>query len=254
MALLHRVLDADAVASLGEYEARGGGRALEAARELGAGGRHRGDRGSPGCGGAAAAGSRPARSGAPSPGSAASEPPTVVVNGAEGEPGTLKDRTLLRRNPYKVLEGALIAAHAVGADRVVVGLKRSATARGAVVQTAIDEAAVRRLERRHRACGCVAGSDRYLLGEETALLEVIDGQPAVPARRAAVPRRRGARGGDAREQRGDARQRPGHRPRRSRGVPSWARRSRRARSCARSAAAPSAPASASSSSARRCAR
>ena len=40
---------------------------------------------------------------------------TVVVNAAEGEPGTLKDRTLLRRNPYQVLEGALIAAHVVGA-------------------------------------------------------------------------------------------------------------------------------------------
>ena len=39
---------------------------------------------------------------------------TVVVNAAEGEPGSFKDRTLLRTNPYQVLEGALIAAHAVG--------------------------------------------------------------------------------------------------------------------------------------------
>ena len=132
------------------------------------------------------------------------EPTTVVVNGAEGEPGTLKDRTLLRRNPYKVLEGALIAAHAVGADRVVIGLKRSATAAARRVQTAHRRAARRRLDRRHRPCGCVAGTDRYLLGEETALLEAIDGRPAVPAGRAPVPRRRGARRGDAREQRGDA--------------------------------------------------
>ena len=38
-----------------------------------------------------------------------------MVNGAEGEPGTFKDRAILRANPYHVLEGALIAAHVVGA-------------------------------------------------------------------------------------------------------------------------------------------
>ena len=37
-------------------------------------------------------------------------PSTVVVNAAEGEPGTFKDRAILRANPYAVLEGALIAA------------------------------------------------------------------------------------------------------------------------------------------------
>ena len=52
-------------------------------------------------------------------------PPIVVVNGAEGEPGSFKDRMLLRRNPYRVLEGALIAAIAVHARHVVVALKRS---------------------------------------------------------------------------------------------------------------------------------
>ena len=42
-----------------------------------------------------------------------SAPTTVIVNAAEGEPGTFKDRTILRRNPYLPLEGALIAARAV---------------------------------------------------------------------------------------------------------------------------------------------
>ena len=45
------------------------------------------------------------------------ETTTVVVNAAEGEPGSFKDRELLDRNPYRVLEGALIAALAVGADK-----------------------------------------------------------------------------------------------------------------------------------------
>ena len=197
----------------------GGGRALEAARASepaalievveASGLRGRGGAGFP-----------TGTSGAPSPGCGGDEPPTVVVNGAEGEPGTLKDRTLLRRNPYKVLEGALIAAHAVGADRVVVGMKRSATGRARRVQTAIEEVAVRRLGRRHRARACVAGSDRYLLGEETALLEVLDGQPAVPARwRRPTATACEPADGHAREQRRDPGQRPGHRARRPRGLP-----------------------------------
>src|SRR5882724_3879609 len=50
---------------------------------------------------------------------------SVVVNAAEGEPGTFKDRTILRNDPYQVLEGALIAARAVKADQVVVATKHT---------------------------------------------------------------------------------------------------------------------------------
>src|SRR3954452_10015569 len=50
---------------------------------------------------------------------------TVVVNGAEGEPGVFKDRTIMRLDPYAVIEGALIGARAVGAASVVFGLKRT---------------------------------------------------------------------------------------------------------------------------------
>ena len=65
---------------------------------------------------------------------------TVIVNGAEGEPGSFKDRTLLVRNPYRVLEGALIAARTVGADRVVVAVKRSFAEQIARLRPAIDDA------------------------------------------------------------------------------------------------------------------
>src|SRR3990170_2742991 len=47
----------------------------------------------------------------------------VVCNAAEGEPGTFKDRWLLRMNPYQVVEGLAIAAHAVGAERAFIGIK-----------------------------------------------------------------------------------------------------------------------------------
>src|SRR5918992_199018 len=47
----------------------------------------------------------------------------VLCNAAEGEPGTFKDRWLLRMNPYQAVEGLAIAAHAVGAERAFIGIK-----------------------------------------------------------------------------------------------------------------------------------
>src|SRR5262245_30510369 len=52
-------------------------------------------------------------------------PTTVVVNAAEGEPGTYKDRLLLERNPYAVFEGAMIAAHVAGTRTITIATKRS---------------------------------------------------------------------------------------------------------------------------------
>src|SRR3546814_18230080 len=101
------------------------------------------------------------------------QPPTVVVNAAEGEPGTLKDRTLLRRNPYKVLEGALIAAHAVVADRVVVGLKKSAVTEREIVTRAAEEMVSAGWTKGGLPIEVVAGYDRSLLGQETARKSVV---------------------------------------------------------------------------------
>jgi NADH:ubiquinone oxidoreductase subunit F (NADH-binding) len=115
-------------------------------------------------------------------------PTTVVVNAAEGEPGTMKDRELLRRNPYAVLEGALIAAHAVGADQVVVATKAAFTDVVARVRAAISEVEAAGWPA-GVALGVVEGPHEYLYGEETALLEVVDGRPPFP--RIAPPWRRG---------------------------------------------------------------
>ena len=49
----------------------------------------------------------------------------AVCNAAEGEPATFKDRMLLRRNPYQVIEGLAIAAYSVGAERAFIGLKET---------------------------------------------------------------------------------------------------------------------------------
>jgi len=117
-----------------------------------------------------------------------SEPTPVVVNAAEGEPGTFKDRAILLENPYRVLEGALIAAHAIGAIEVIVVTKSSFVHECRRVSSAIDEMTAAGL-----ADGVtmrvVAGPGSYLFGEETGLLEVVEGRPPFP--RVSPPFRRG---------------------------------------------------------------
>ena len=107
----------------------------------------------------------------------------------EGEPGTFKDRAILRANPYSVLEGALIAARAVGAPTAVIALKSTFAREIERVAEAIAEM---------EAAGWVdrgvltvfQGPREYLYGEETALLEAVAGRPPFP--RIAPPWRRGA--------------------------------------------------------------
>jgi NADH:ubiquinone oxidoreductase subunit F (NADH-binding) len=188
MAAIARVLDPSPVADCAAYIEGGGGRALDAARSLApaevigligeAGIRGRGGAGFP----TAVKWRTVAANASPV------LPATVVINAAEGEPGSFKDREILRRNPFRVLEGALVAAHAVGADRVIVGVKRSATTTYERVERAIDDCR-RAGWLRDIAVVVHGGPSEYLLGEETALLESIDGRPPFP--RIAPPYRRG---------------------------------------------------------------
>ena len=115
-------------------------------------------------------------------------PTSVVVNGAEGEPGTFKDRAILRANPYAVIEGALIAAHAVTGSEVVLALKASGTVERARVEAAIAEMRDAGMPEDVEVT-VATGPDEYLFGEETALLEVVDGRAPFP--RIAPPYRRG---------------------------------------------------------------
>jgi NADH:ubiquinone oxidoreductase subunit F (NADH-binding) len=114
-------------------------------------------------------------------------PPTVVVNAAEGEPGTFKDRAILRADPYRVLEGALIAATVVGADTIVVATKKRFTTEISRLRAAVEEIASARWS--PITIDIVQGPAEYLYGEETALLEVIAGRHPFP--RVAPPWRRG---------------------------------------------------------------
>jgi NADH:ubiquinone oxidoreductase subunit F (NADH-binding) len=115
-------------------------------------------------------------------------PSTVVVNAAEGEPGSFKDRAILRADPFQVLEGALIGAHAVGADSVIIATKASFDVEVERLRAAIAEIDAAGWTE-HVPVSLVTGPGEYLFGEETALLEVIDGRPPFP--RIAPPYREG---------------------------------------------------------------
>ncbi len=183
-----RILDPEPVESLAAYLAAGGGAGLDIARRLGPIGiiDHVEASGLRGRGGAGFSTGLKWRTVAES--LSTTVPPTVVINAAEGEPGTFKDRTLLRRNPYKVLEGALVAATAIGADRVIVAMKASFTTEVARMHSAMAE-----VRGRNWADGLelvvVEGPSHYLYGEETGLLEVVAGRQPFP--RIAPPFRHG---------------------------------------------------------------
>jgi NADH:ubiquinone oxidoreductase subunit F (NADH-binding) len=103
----------------------------------------------------------------------------AVCNAAEGEPGTFKDRALMRANPYQLVEGLLIAALAVRASEVFIALKESAHVEVERVTRAVQE-----MQQAGIATECsvsiVEGPEEYLFGEEKALLEVIEGRPPMP--------------------------------------------------------------------------
>ena len=103
----------------------------------------------------------------------------VVCNGAEGEPGTFKDRYLFRNNPYAVLEGLLVAARTIGAKGAYVAVKSSFRPEIERLKRAFDEM------RQAGVVGTVPvtfceGPDEYLFGEEKALLNVIEGEGPLP--------------------------------------------------------------------------
>jgi NADH-quinone oxidoreductase subunit F len=103
----------------------------------------------------------------------------VAVNGAEGEPGTFKDRPILRRNPYQVVEGAAIAAFCVGARRVFICVKDHFTEEIGALRRALEEMSAEGLAG-EVPIELVLGPDEYLFGEEKALLQVIEGDAPLP--------------------------------------------------------------------------
>lgn len=103
----------------------------------------------------------------------------IVCNGSEGEPGTFKDRTLLRANPYQLIEGMAVAAFALGARKAYIGIKARYTEHTELILQALQD-----MEEAGLAgevpIQLVPGPDAYLFGEETALLQAVMGEAPTP--------------------------------------------------------------------------
>ncbi|MEQ1440342.1 NADH-ubiquinone oxidoreductase-F iron-sulfur binding region domain-containing protein [Fontimonas sp. SYSU GA230001] len=172
--LLERIL-AGGATDLDAYRRLGGGRALERARALAAdaligcieasGLRGRGGAGFP-----------TGRKWAAVAAQAAADR-VVVANADEGDAGAYSDRALIEHDPFRLIEGLSIAAHAIGAPRGYVYLRKEYPRAARVLTAAIDEA---------QAAGWLAGFElrlvigqgSYVAGEETALLNSIEGRRA----------------------------------------------------------------------------
>jgi len=171
------LLPGSPIASLDDYFAAGGGRALARALSLGPAATLAviEESGLRGRGGAGFPTARKWRSVLEGGGDAR----FVVANGAEGEPATFKDRLLMRRDPYRIVEGAAIAAFVVGAGTIYLATKRTYRQEvESLTRAAVELTGSGILQ--ELSINIVEGPSEYLYGEEKALLEVIEGREPLP--------------------------------------------------------------------------
>ena len=177
MALERYLLPEQPVTSVAQWQDMGGGQALGVARRLGADDTIE-EVGTAGLRGRGGAGFPTARKWAGVRASTGTHR-YVVCNGAEGEPSSFKDRAILRTNPYQVVEGLAVAAATIAAREAFLCAKAHFEPELTNVRLAIAEV---------QSAGVagdvpitvVAGRDEYLVGEEKALHDVIEGKPPLP--------------------------------------------------------------------------
>lgn len=114
----------------------------------------------------------------------------VLVNAGEGEPASRKDRMLTRALPHLVLDGGELAARALGAGELIVGVCGSARASAESLALALAE----RRGRGGTRTRLVAVPARYVASQETALVNHVNGAPALPAFTPPRPSQRGVAG------------------------------------------------------------
>lgn len=113
-------------------------------------------------------------------------PHYLVVNADESEPGTCKDREILRHDPHLLIEGCLIASFAMGAHVCYIYIRGEFVRERERLQAAIDEAYEARLIGKNNIHGFPFdlyvhhGAGAYICGEETALLESLEGKKGLP--------------------------------------------------------------------------
>src|ERR1700686_338690 len=113
-------------------------------------------------------------------------PHYLVVNADESEPGTCKDREIMRHDPHLLIEGCLIAGCAMGAHAGYIYIRGEFIREREVLQAAIDQAYEARLIGKDNIHGwdfelyLHHGAGAYICGEETALLESLEGKKGMP--------------------------------------------------------------------------
>jgi NADH-quinone oxidoreductase subunit F len=121
------------------------------------------------------------------PKQASERPHYLVVNADESEPGTCKDRDIIRHDPQKLIEGCLIAGFAMGAHAGYIYIRGEYANEAKVLQAAIDEAYAAGLLGANAAGSgwdfdlyVHRGAGAYICGEETALIESLEGKKGMP--------------------------------------------------------------------------
>lgn len=109
-------------------------------------------------------------------------PRLMAVNGDEGEPGTFKDRMFLESNPHQFLEGMLIGAWAVEAEEVFIYLRDEYPAIRTILLKEIAAVEAAGLSR-HTKITLRRGAGAYICGEESAMIESIEGKRGLPRHR-----------------------------------------------------------------------
>ena len=114
-------------------------------------------------------------------------PSYLVINADEGEPGTCKDRDMLRHDPHKLVEGCLVAGFAMNAVAAYIYIRGELFREAEALQSAIDEAYAAGLIGKN-SCGSGyafdvymhRGAGAYICGEEMALIESLEGKKGQP--------------------------------------------------------------------------
>jgi NADH-quinone oxidoreductase subunit F len=120
-------------------------------------------------------------------------PHYLVVNADESEPGTCKDREIMRNDPHLLIEGCLLASAAMGAHVCYVYVRGEFIREKEILQAAIDEALEARLIGKNNIHGfdfdlyLHHGAGAYICGEETALLESLEGKKGLPRMKPPFP-------------------------------------------------------------------
>src|SRR3954467_12856454 len=122
------------------------------------------------------------------------KPKYVLVNGDESEPGTCKDRLILEQDPHSVIEGVIIAGLAVGAKNGYIYIRGEYRYLLTIMQKAIDDAYAKGFlgdnifgSGKKFDCYWHTGAGAYEVGEESALMESLEGKRGVPRIRPPFP-------------------------------------------------------------------